>query len=166
MTHRWGAAPRLSGSEHDHDGGGPARGRSARPVSRGEEGSATVLLLVLVGLLTTVAVAGAAVGGLLVGQRRAASAADLAALAAAEALGPVGTAAGGASACQEAGRVSEANRARLTDCLVEGQEVAVEVAVDVPGLLGGAWKVPGRARAGPADGPSAEAPTGAGGPGP
>lgn len=123
-----------------------------------------MLVLVLVSVLATVAVAGAAVGGLLVGQRRAASAADLAALAAAEAIGPGGvTAVTGASACQEAGRVSNANRARLTGCLVEGDEVFVEVEVNVPGLGGAVWEVPGRARAGPSPGAG---PTAASGPGP
>jgi secretion/DNA translocation related TadE-like protein len=118
-----------------------------------------VLVLVLMAVLTVVAFAGSMVGGLLVGQRRAASAADLAAIAAATALGPgASTSAGGSAACQAAGRVSEANRARLTGCLVEGQAVVVEVAVEVPGLVGRTWQVPGRARAGPA--------TGAGGRGP
>jgi secretion/DNA translocation related TadE-like protein len=129
------------------------------PATSGEEGSATVHALVLVAVVTAVAVAGSMIGGLVVGQRRAASAADLAALAAAAALGPgAGTAVGGSAACQEAGRVGEANRARVTDCLVQGQEVVVEVEVDVPGLLGRTWQVLGRARAGPA--------TGSGGPGP
>lgn len=126
-------------------------GTPARPVRRGEEGSATVQVLVLLAVVTAVAVAGSMVGGLLVGQRRAASAADLAALAAAAALGPgAGPAVGGAAACREAGRVGAANRARVTDCLVQGQEVVVAVVVDVPGLLGRSWQVPGRARAGPA----------------
>jgi secretion/DNA translocation related TadE-like protein len=113
-----------------------------------------MLVLVVVAVLSTVAVAGAAVGGLLVGHRRAAAAADLAALAAAEALGGGGaaTAAGGATACEQAGRLSEANGARLTGCQVEGRDVTIEVAVDVPSVLGGAWAVPGRARAGPAEG--------------
>jgi len=121
---------------------------------RDEAGSATVLALVLVAVLTTIAVAGVAGGGLLVGHRRAAAAADLAALAAAEALGRGGgvTAAGGATVCEQAARLSQANGARLVGCQVEGSDVMVEVAVDVPHVLGGAWAVPGRARAGPAEG--------------
>lgn len=124
------------------------------PERRDEAGSATVLVLVLVAVLTTIAVAGVAVGGLLVGHRRAAAAADLAALAAAEAHGRGGAATvmGGAAACEQAARLSEANGARLTGCQVEGSDVVVEVAVDVPSVLGGDWAVPGRARAGPAEG--------------
>lgn len=119
--------------------------------SRNEHGSATMLVLVLVAVLGTMAAAGVAVGGVLAGQRRAASAADLAALAAAEVLGPAGaTAVAGASACAQAGRVTEANGARLVDCLVEGPAVVVEVSVDVPTVFGASLSVPGRARAGPA----------------
>ncbi len=122
------------------------------PERREEAGSATVLVLVLVAVLTTIAVAGVAVGGLLVGHRRAAAAADLAALAAAETLGRGGgTSVGGAAVCEQAARLSEANGARLTGCQVEGRDVMVEVAVDVPSVLGGDWAVPGRARAGPAE---------------
>lgn len=136
--------------------------RSARRLpsrARGGRGSTTVLVLVVVAVLSTLAVAGAAVGGVLVGQRRAAAAADLAALAAAEALAAGrGSSVVGVAACEEAGRVSEANAARLTGCVVEGVEVGVEVAVDVPTLFGADWSVRGRARAGPA--------TGSAGPGP
>lgn len=141
---------------------------------RDDLGSATILALVLVAVLGTLAVAGAAVGGVLVGQRRAASAADLAALAAAEALGPGGgSAVAGTAACDVAGRVSEANGARLVGCVVEGFEVVVEVAVDVPSVFGMRLTAPGRARAGPgmvagpgpiaAPGPIAGSATGSGG---
>lgn len=131
--------------------------RSARRRRQGRaqdgRGSTTVLVLVVVAVLSTLAVAGAAVGGVLVGQRRAAAAADLAALAAAEALAAGrGSAVAGVAACEEAGRVSDANAARLTGCVVKGLEVGVEVAVDVPTLFGSAWSVPGRARGGPATG--------------
>lgn len=109
-----------------------------------------MLVLVLVAVLGTTAAAGVAVGGVLVAQRRAASAADLAALAAAEALGPAGaTAVAGLSACAQAGRVTGANGARLVDCQVEGTEVVVKVSVDVPIVFGARLSVPGRARAGP-----------------
>lgn len=117
---------------------------------RDDLGSATILVLVLVAALGTLAVAGVAAGGVLVGQRRAASAADLSALAGAEALGPGGgSAVAGTAACDAARRVSEANGARLVGCLGEGFEVVVEVAVDVPTLFGVRLTVPGRARAGP-----------------
>lgn len=112
-------------------------------------GSVTVHVLVLVSALTAMAVAGAAVGGLLVGQRRAASAADLAALAAAAALQrPAMPAAAGP--CVRAREVAAANGARLERCAVTGQEVRVSVSVEVATLVGGTWTVAGRARAGPA----------------
>lgn len=127
-----------------------------------ELGGASVLVLVLVAAVTALALAGVTVGGVLVGQRRASAAADLAALAGAEALGRgAGSAAAGVAACEKAGRVSAANHARLTGCLVEGLEVVVVVAVDVRSALGAGWSVPARARAGPAGMRSA---TGSGGP--
>jgi secretion/DNA translocation related TadE-like protein len=132
-------------------------------VKPAEEGSASVLGLVMVCVLTTVALVAVAVAGVLVGQRRAAAAADLAALAAAEVLrGGGATTVGGLDACGRASRVSESNDATMTACLVEGPEVVVEVAVAVPTFFGADLSVPGRARAGPA-GPSVR---GSGGPGP
>lgn len=124
---------------------------------REEYGAATVLVLVLVAVLGAVALAGAVAGGVLVGQRRAASAADLAALAGAETFSSRGgSASAGADACQVAGAVSERNGARLTGCLVESQTVLVDVAVDVPTFFGVRWSVPGRARAGRSEQPGAE----------
>jgi secretion/DNA translocation related TadE-like protein len=109
-----------------------------------------VLVLVLVAVFATLAVGGAAVGGLVVGQRRAASAADLSALAAGRTLADGGgSASAGATACAAAARVSERNAARLTGCLIDGLEVVVEVAVEGTTVLGRSWSVPGRARAGP-----------------
>jgi secretion/DNA translocation related TadE-like protein len=124
-----------------------------------EGGSAAVLVILLVGLLLTVAAASAVVGGLVVGQRRAAAAADLAALAGAERLTharPVGDPPGlgllpGGSACGQARAVAEANGTRLADCEATGREVLVRVSVEVRGLLGRAWQVEARARAGPAE---------------
>ncbi|HLN76306.1 MAG TPA: Rv3654c family TadE-like protein [Nocardioidaceae bacterium] len=127
------------------------RERSPGVTRSGEHGSASVLVLVLVAVVTTLALAGVTIGGVLVGQRRAAAAADLAALAGAEAVSHgAGSAVPGVAACQEADRVSTANDARLTGCLLEGLEVTVEVTVDVRAALGLGWSVPGRARAGPA----------------
>lgn len=135
---------------------------------RDERGGATVLVLVLVAVLVCLAVAGVVAGGVLVGQRRAAAAADLAALAAAESLGlSGGTALGGTTACEQAVRAGEANGARLTDCLVEGREVSVELTVEVPTVFGGTWSIPGRARAGPVGGAARGSPvSGSAGPGP
>ncbi len=120
-----------------------------------EPGSATVVALVLVTVLVTVTVAGTTVGALLVGQRRAAAAADLAALAAAQAVVPLAGATGG-DPCVVAGALARANAARLVDCQVRGTEVGVEVAVTVAGPVGRSWTARGRARAGPSEpsGPS------------
>ena len=123
--------------------------------TRREDGSATVLVLVLVGVLTVAAMAGVVVGGILVGHRRAAAAADLAALAAAEQLAAPSEQPGGSrsEACAAADRTARANDARLVLCRPGGGEgahdvvVSVEVDVRGPGAL--AWQVPGRARAGP-----------------
>lgn len=147
------------------------RGGEDRSSTREDRGAATIFVLVLVAVLGVVAVGGAVAGGVLVGQRRAAAAADLAALAGAEALQVGGgSASAGVGACEAAGRVSERNEARLTGCFVEGLEVAVEVTVDVPAVFGGEWSIPGGARAGPG-GPGSQTPprgtapaTGSGGP--
>jgi secretion/DNA translocation related TadE-like protein len=124
-----------------------------------ERGSAAVLVVVMVGVLTALALGGSAIGGLMVGQRRAAAAADLAALAGAAALRPgLGSLPTG-SGCDRAARVSAENGARLTGCSIDGREVVVRVAVDVSNPFGGGWAVPGMARAGPAE-PSARAGSG------
>jgi secretion/DNA translocation related TadE-like protein len=130
-------------------------------VRSSEDGSATVLGLVLVCVLTTVALVSVTVAGVFVGQRRAAAAADLAALAAAEVLGRgAASTSGGVDACGQASRVSSANAATMTGCLVDGSEVVVEVAVEVPSFFGADLSTSGRARAGPG-GPTV---TGTGGP--
>ncbi len=109
-----------------------------------ERGSATVHVAVLLVGLTVVTLLGAVGGSLLVAHRRAAAAADLAALAAAEAL-----ASGSGAACVAAARVSEANRAELARCRVDGREVVVEVAVQARTYLERTWDVRCHARAGP-----------------
>lgn len=138
------------------------RKRSGRGAGRG---SATVLAVLLVGVLATAAVAGVAAGGILVGHRRAASAADLAALAAAQRLvGSALAAEPGDDACAVADRVSQENDARLRSCGIQPTplgsgarpEVVVEVEVDVDGPLGARWTVRARARAGET-GPTADA---------
>jgi secretion/DNA translocation related TadE-like protein len=86
-------------------------------------------------------VAGAAV----VTHRRAESAADLAALAAAQALQE------GGDTCAAARAVARANGARVDSCRIVGLDAVVGVRVDGPALLGG-LALPARARAGPDDG--------------
>lgn len=114
-----------------------------------DRGSATVLVLVLTGLVGACAVGGLVVGSLLAGSRRAAAAADLAALAAAGSLQQPGLAPGVGAPCARAGEVAEANAANLAGCHVQGEVVTVRVVVAVRPLRGLAVDLPGTARAGP-----------------
>jgi secretion/DNA translocation related TadE-like protein len=108
-----------------------------------ETGAATVLALTLLAALVAVAVALAPLGGALVASRRAAAAADLAALAGASALQR------GQDACAAAARVAAANHARVASCAVGMQDVRLRVVVDAGRVLGRSLQVSGRARAGP-----------------
>ena len=98
---------------------------------------------VLMGLLSVVSVFVAALGGVVVDQRRVATAADLAALAAAGALQ------GGADACAAASAVARRNGGRLRSCRVSGDLVAVEVVRAERVVLGKGVRVSAQARAGP-----------------
>ncbi len=99
-----------------------------------------VTLAVALLLCTTVAVAA---GRLLTDHRRAAAAADLAALAGAAAVQR------GLQGCAQAGRVARANGAVLTECRVDGQEVRLAVRTDSARLLGRLVHPTAEARAGP-----------------
>jgi secretion/DNA translocation related TadE-like protein len=111
------------------------------------------LLVVAIGTLIA-ALALAAIGaiGILAGQARAAQAADLAALAAAEQVWF-----GETVACAEAGRIAEANGARLRECAADGLDAQVRVELPAPLPLVGAFAqargltVGATARAGPPD---------------
>jgi secretion/DNA translocation related TadE-like protein len=111
----------------------------------GERGSATVWVVALAGVLAAVGVAAVLVGAAVVGRHRATTAADLAALVAAE-----HAVRGDPGACAAAGEVAGANGARLTACTV-GDAAVVDVAVAVPVRLGplGVSRAGARARAGP-----------------
>ena len=111
-----------------------------RPRSR-DDGSATVLVVAMAGVLMFVMVGLSAVGGLVTAQRRAQSAADLAALA--------GAAAVEADACAAALRVARANAASLDGCAVTGRDVRVTVSVAGPRLVGRDPRITAEARAGP-----------------
>ncbi len=108
-----------------------------------EKGSAAVLGVVMVCLLTTLALVAVVASGILVGHRRAGAAADLAALAGAAAVQR------GEDACAAAGHVAGANSARLVGCTTVGETVSIEVATEVPSAFGATWTVAARARAGP-----------------
>ena len=110
---------------------------------RTERGQGVVLALPLVGVLVTVTVMLAVLGSVVVAQRRAQSAADLAALA--------GGAADqrGHDACAAAAGLARRNGAVLEACRVLDGAVSVRAVLEVSGLLGRSVTVRAEARAGP-----------------
>ena len=108
-----------------------------------------------------VCVAGVVLAGVAgIARHRAATAADMAALAAASVMArselagdPAGDPGGGSRACAAANAIAVANDATMTSCHVSGQVVDVTTSVRIPalGLLGavGLDGVSARARAGP-----------------
>ena len=110
---------------------------------RPERGAATVLVVAVGGLLIMIGLAVAGVTSVVVGHRGAQSAADLAALAGAQAE------VGGGDGCAAAGAVARANRARLTGCAVPGSDVLVQVSRSVRPGFGLRFVLEASARAGP-----------------
>lgn len=102
--------------------------------------------LAVVALLAAVALTAAAVGGALVARHRAMAAADLAALAGADAL-----AAGRAEPCDAAARIASRHAVDLVSCTTNGLVVDVVVGVRVGGIAGHPLVAQMRSRAGPAD---------------
>lgn len=109
-----------------------------------ERGAATAYVAVVVGVVLLLGCVLAVVAAVVVDLRRAQSAADLAALAGAVALGT------GEDPCAAAGAVAAANGAALTSCTPSGRELTLEVRVAGPRWLGLAADPTARARAGPA----------------
>lgn len=109
-----------------------------------DRGSATVLVLALAVLLAGAATVLASLGAVAVARHRAASAADLASLAAADR-----SLLGQQAACAAAARVALAVSAELTSCLLEGDRVIVAVRVRPAGRLGALGSAEAVARAGP-----------------
>src|SRR5262245_5989072 len=95
-------------------------------MTRDQRGAVVVRSAALAGLLVAVAVLAGVVAGAVVAQRRAASAADLAALAGATAVQH------GLDGCVAASRSVTVNLATLTACEVEGEVVTVTVVVAGP----------------------------------
>lgn len=112
-----------------------------------ERGSVTPFAVACLGLLVLLAAALGVVSAMVHAQRRAQSAADLGALAAARALGE------GADGCAAAGRIAGDNGAALTSCQVSGRQVRLRVEVTGPRWLGQSADLAAEARAGPASGP-------------
>ena len=106
-----------------------------------DRGSVAMFAIAVLAVLVTVAMAVAAAVGAVVAQGRARAAADLSALAGAQALRQ------GADACAIADRRAQQNGARVETCRVEGASVRVRVSVAA------GWearRVGAEARAGPA----------------
>lgn len=117
--------------------------------STDQRGAATVLVVAMAGVLLLVGSATGVVAAIVVAHRKAQSAADLAALAGATALADPGSR-GARDPCGAAGDVAAANHARLSSCVVDGEDVLVEVTVAGPHWLGQDRDLVGTARAGPA----------------
>jgi secretion/DNA translocation related TadE-like protein len=115
----------------------PGRGR--------EDGSATLFAVAVLGLLVLVAAALTVAGAMVNAHRVAQSAADLAALSAAQAL-----AGAGGDPCATAADVARANGAALQGCAVDGSDVRVTVTAPGPRWLGQPHDLDAEARAGPA----------------
>ncbi|WP_405880622.1 MULTISPECIES: Rv3654c family TadE-like protein [unclassified Streptomyces] len=116
------------------------RHRRAVTSAASDRGSATVWTVGVIAVLCVVFGAALAMGQAVVVRHRAAGAADLAALAAADHWMD-----GGPAACADADRVARAQHARLVRCAVEG-EVSDVTAASGRGPFG----VEARSRAGPA----------------
>lgn len=111
-----------------------------------ERGAATLIVIAVSGLLMFIGLALSGVAAIVLTQRTAQAAADLAALAGASAAGS------GADACAAAGEIAEANGAALARCELAGPVVTVAARVEGPRLLTRRYDVTAEARAGPVDG--------------
>jgi secretion/DNA translocation related TadE-like protein len=117
--------------------------------NRRQDGSASVLATVVVGVLAFAALLTAVVGGAVADKRRVEVAADLGALAGASAVQR------GDDGCGAAAAIVARNRSRLAGCSIEGLVVSVRTSRDTRRVLGLHLTVTSRARAGPADAGSA-----------
>jgi secretion/DNA translocation related TadE-like protein len=111
----------------------------------GEQGSATLLVLALSTVVVLIGAVLASLGAVAVARHRAASVADLAALAAASRVldGP-------GPACDAARSVAASSGGTLTECRLAGAIAEVTAQVRPPGRLGHLGSATARARAGPA----------------
>ena len=110
---------------------------------RDQRGSAAVLVVALTGVLVTVTVLVAGLGGVVADQRRVEAAADLAALAGA------GAAQAGRDGCAAAQRTAARNGGQVRRCAVDGEVVTVVVGRESQPVWGRRFALVGRARAGP-----------------
>ena len=114
---------------------------------RDEGGSATVVMLGVIGALLVLTVSGLLLASAVLASHRARATADLAALAAAGVLMRGEPA---SVACSAAAQVAAANHAQVTQCVASGTEVRLVAAV--PAGVKGVGVATARSRAGP--GPS------------
>lgn len=117
-------------------------------VAQDERGSAAPFAVGAIGLLLLVGAALGVVGAVFVAHRTAQSAADLAALAGADALQVSG------DACAAAATIADRNGATLESCEIAGEDVTVTVRVEGPRWLGQPGDPVAAARAGPTGPPS------------
>ena len=110
---------------------------------RDERGSATLFAVAVIGVLVLVGAALGVVGAMIHAHRVAQSAADLAALAGAEARGR------GRDPCAAAASIARSNGASLDSCAVDGFDVRLQVTVTGPHWLGQRHDLSAQARAGP-----------------
>ena len=115
-----------------------------RSVPPPERGSATLFAVAVLGLLVLVGASLGVVAAMVHAHRVAQAAADLAALAGAEAGSR------GGDPCAAAARVASANDARLDHCDAAGSDVRIQVTVAGPHWLGQRHDLSAQARAGPA----------------
>ena len=108
-----------------------------------ERGSAAPFAVGVIGLLLLLGAALGVVGAIFVAHRTAQSAADLAALAGANALQV------SEDACAAATAIADRNGARLRSCEIADEDVTVTVEVHGPRWLGQSGDPVARARAGP-----------------
>ena len=110
----------------------------------GDQGVASVFVLALAAVLALLGAGSASLAAVAVARQRAASAADLSALAGAERVLD-----GQASACARARRVAALVGAELVTCSIAGDTVDLVVEVRPAGRLGSLGTASARARAGP-----------------
>jgi len=121
--------------------------RASESMSQGDRGSATVWTVGGIAVVLTVMTVMLWFGAAVATRHRAASAADLAALAAAGAAP-----AGERQACEQARWVTDQMAVELRSCRLAGWDALVEVVAVPPGVLGNFGSAEARARAGPVDG--------------
>jgi secretion/DNA translocation related TadE-like protein len=116
----------------------------APPAGRTEQGAGTVLVVALAGALATSIVAVLLLGAAGLAKARAQAAADLAALAGAQALLDGLEA---STACTEAGIVTRENGARLAQCSAVGDRCDIVATVEAAGPGGASWSATAWAKA-------------------